>query len=244
MQTVICARWGTRYGVEYVNRLYRMVMRHTERPTRLLCFTDDPAGLVTGVEGHPLPPINIPERVASTGWRKLSFWQHPLADLEGDVLFLDLDLVITGGIDAFFDFHPGAFCVIRNWTQPHLEIGNTSVYRFPAGRHTHIFETFNRDPESVLTRYAIEQQYISGEIGRQIFWPSEWCVSFKHDLLPRWPMNFFKAPALPATARIVAFTGKPDPDEAAAGRWPTGGKPWKAVYKHVRPAPWIAEHWL
>ena len=26
---VICMKWGTKYGSEYVNRLYNMVKRHT-----------------------------------------------------------------------------------------------------------------------------------------------------------------------------------------------------------------------
>ena len=52
-QTVICMKWGTRYGPDYVNRLYSMVQRHTKRPTRLVCYTDDPAGLDRGVEDVP-----------------------------------------------------------------------------------------------------------------------------------------------------------------------------------------------
>jgi len=74
------------------------------------------------------------------------------------------------------------------------------------------------------------------------YWPKEWTASFKHDLLPRWPLNFFKTPELPPAVRVVAFTGKPDPDEAAIGVWPVT-KPWKKLYKHVRPTPWIDELW-
>ena len=29
---VVCLKWGTKYGPEYVNRLYRMVARHLHRP--------------------------------------------------------------------------------------------------------------------------------------------------------------------------------------------------------------------
>ena len=32
---------------------------------------------------------------------------------KGDVLFLDLDLVITGNLDRFFDYKPGNYCVIE-----------------------------------------------------------------------------------------------------------------------------------
>lgn len=242
MQTIVCMKWGTRYPAEYVNRLWSMIRRNTQRPTRLACFTDDASGVAAEVAVHPLPPINLPEPVRWLPWRKLSMWQAPLADLEGDVLYLDLDVVVTGSLDAFFDFCPGRFCVAENWTQPGSRIGNTSIYRWRVGQHTEIFERFNADPESVLREYRIEQQYISSLVDDMVFWPSEWCVSFKHTLLPRWPLNFFKAAPLPAGTRVVAFTGKPDPDEAEAGKWPVRA-PWKRLYKHVRPTPWITEYW-
>ncbi len=247
MQTVICMKWGTRYPADYVNRLHSMVQRHTTRATQLVCFTDDPLDIDPAVITRPLPAITLPERVAWTPWRKISLWR---ADLDvpfeeggdGDVLFFDLDMVITGCIDPFFDYEPGRYCVIHNWTQPKQAIGNTSLFRVPVGRFSEIFERFDADPEAVLKDYRIEQQYISGEIADQVFWPRDWCVSFKHDLMPRWPLNFVRSPRLPITARAVAFTGKPDPDEAAAGHWPVE-KPWKRLYKHVRPTPWIAENW-
>lgn len=241
-QTVICMKWGTRYGPEFVNRLASMVNRNVTRPTRFVCFTDDGSGVDDGIELAPLPAINIPERVAWTPWRKLSVWQYPLASLEGDVLFLDLDLVLTGPLDDFFDFEPGAYVAIDNWTQPGQGVGNTSAFRFPAGQYTHIYDDFVADPEKILKEWRIEQQYISDTIERMLFWPKPWCVSFKHSLLPRWPMNFFQTAELTPDARIVAFTGKPDADDALIGEWP-GRSLRQKLYKHVRPTPWIAEHW-
>lgn len=241
-QTVICIKWGRRYGVEYLNRLASMVRRNAKRPTRFICFTDNAEGADASAEIAPLPRINIPERVAWTPWRKLSLWQYPLHDLEGDVLFFDLDVVITGSIDEFFDYEPGRFVVAQNWTQPRSRIGNTSVYRFPVGPMRHIFDDFETDAEAVLARYRIEQQYISAVVDDMAFWPAEWCLSFKHSLMPAWPLNFVYPPPLPAATKVVAFTGKPDPDEAAVGQWPVLSA-WKRLYKHVRPTPWILEHW-
>jgi hypothetical protein len=235
-------KWGTRYGVEYVNRLASMVRRNTQRPTRIICFTDDAQGIESAIETAPLPAISLPERVAWTPWRKLSVWQYPLAGLEGDVLFLDLDLVVTGPLDDLFDFTPGGYVAIDNWTQPGKCIGNTSVFRFPVGRYTRIFDAFIQDPDAIITRWRIEQQYVSQAIPEMGFWPAQWCVSFKHSLLPRWPLNFFRAPTLSRDARIVAFTGKPDPDDALEGRWP-GLSLRQKLYKHVRPTPWIGEYW-
>lgn len=242
MQTIICIKWGQKYGADYLNRLASMIRRNTVRETRLVCFTDDATGADPGIEIQPLPPIHLPERESSTPWRKLSLWQYPLHDLKGDVLFFDLDVVITGPIDDFFDFMPGRFCVAQNWTQMDEGVGNTSVYRFPAGEMAYIFDDFNADPEAVLSRYRIEQQYISAVSKDTVFFPREWCLSFKHSLLPVWPLRFFIPPALPAGTKVVAFHGKPDPDEARDGIWPVQSA-WKRLYKHVRPTPWIAEHW-
>ena len=93
----------------------------------------------------------------------------------------------------------------------------------------------------IFTAHPNSQTYISRTITEKTFWPAAWCVSFKHALIPRWPMNLFRSAPLPSDTRVVCFTGKPDPDEARDGRWPA---PWyKKVYKIVRPTPWIAEHW-
>lgn len=242
MQTVICMKWGSRYSADFVNRLNAAVQRNTDRPTQLICLTDDPSGVDEAVKCKPIPDINLPDELITTPWRKLVLWQDKLAGLSGDVLFLDLDLVITGSLDEMFDYEPGRFCVIENWTQPGSKIGNTSCFRWRVGTHTHIFDKLETEQERILSTYRIEQVYISREVSDMVFWPKSWCASFKHSLLPKWPLNFFKTPKLPAETKIVAFTGKPDQDEALVGDWPVKAN-WKRLYKHVRPTPWISDHW-
>ena len=241
-QAVICMRWGDRYPASYVNCLWSMIQRNTARQTRLICYTDDPSGIDPAISTFPLPEIQLPERVANKPWRKIALWRSDLEGVSGNVLFLDLDVVITGSIDGFFDFAPEAtYCVIDNWTQMGKRIGNTSVYRFRVGAHPLIFQTLQDDPEYALQRFPNSQTYISRTISGMAFWPTAWCVSFKHTLMPAWPLNFLQDTPLPETAKIVCFTGKPDPDEARDGLWPA---PWyKKTYKHVRPTHWIAEHW-
>ena len=126
MQNIICMKWGSRYGADYVNRLYSSIKRHTKKRTKVYCFTDNSNGISKDVICKPLPNINLPKSISLSPWRKMSVWQFPLYDLTGDVLFLDLDLVITGNLDRFFDFNPGSYCVIENWTQIGKNIGNTS----------------------------------------------------------------------------------------------------------------------
>jgi hypothetical protein len=242
MQTIVCMKWGTRYPAAYVNRLWSAIKRNTRHPTRLVCYTDDPSGVAEDVESLPIPSLVLPEKVANLPWRKMVLWAKDLPGLSGDVLFLDLDIVITGSLDEMFNYAPDStFCVIENWTQMGSGVGNTSCFRFRVGAHPYLFERMRDDGAAVISEFRIEQQFISAVITEKTFWPAPWCASFKHSLLPKWPLNFVRSAPLPADAKVVCFPGKPDPDEARDGRWPA---PWyKKVYKHVRPTPWIAEHW-
>lgn len=235
-------KWGTRYPAVFVNRLWSAIRRNTKRPTRLVCYTDDPTDIDQDVETQPMPPLPLPHSVANLPWRKMALWAKDMPGISGDVLFLDLDTVITGSLDEFFSYAPqSTFCVIENWTQMGSGIGNTSCFRFRVGAHAYLYERMRDDGAGVIGAFRIEQQFISATITEKTFWPAPWCVSFKHTLLPRWPLNFFRQAPLPSDAKIVCFTGKPDPDEVRDGRWEA---PWyKKTYKHVRPTPWIWDHW-
>jgi hypothetical protein len=261
---ILCMKWGTRYGAEYANRLYRSCRRHTAGGLQFICFTDDPNGLDAGIDARPLPAFpNVPAVLAFTPWRKISLWQRSLGDdLVGrDALVLDLDVVVTGPLDDFFTFEPGHYAVIENWTKKGRGIGNTSVFRFKVGKYPAIYDEFVADPLAIYpSQFRIEQEYISARIGpaeggqgiglagggqgatEQVYWPPAWCRSFKEELIPAWPLRFWQTPRLPADARIVVFHGKPDPDEALVGLWPTTAA-WKKIYKAIRPVPWIGKNW-
>ena len=99
---VICMKWGNKFPVDYVNRLYGMVSRHLNRPFRFVCFTDDANNIRTQVEIQPLPALNIPSDTPERGWRKLTVFAQDFGGLSGMTLFLDLDVVIVGNLDDFF----------------------------------------------------------------------------------------------------------------------------------------------
>jgi hypothetical protein len=240
MQTVVCMRWGDRFPVDYVNRLYRGVMRNVARPTRFVSFTDDPCGLDPGVEPRQIPPIKLPAAgLGGSPWRKLALWS-PEIGLEGDLLFFDLDVVVVGPLDDFFDYEPGKLAIVRDWSAG--DTGNSSVMRLPAGGAPHLVERFERDPIGKRRLYSNEQVYLCREAGLPlVFWPRAWCPGFKAMMLPRFPFNLVKSVMLPEGARVVVFTGHPRPHEAQRGEWPAAG--WKKIYKRVRPVAWLDAHW-
>ena len=164
MQTpvnVICMKWGKLYGPEYVNFLRAGVGRHLKRPFRFVCFTDDAQGLRDDVQVLPLPELGLPKGQGDLRWRKLAVFREQLHDLQGSTLFLDLDLVIVDGLDAFFE-HPGSFLIIRDddlFSPKPLRklnpardrflhsVGNSSVFRFEIGQHTLHPRRLPRRPE-------------------------------------------------------------------------------------------------
>ena len=243
---ILCMKWGTLYGPEYANRLYAMVARNLTLPFRFICFTDDGTGLRGEIVARPLPPIDIDAPYEKTPWKKLALYNADLGDVAGTALFLDLDLLIVGSLDRFFDF-PGEYCVIRNWTRPNDIVGNTSVFRFEIGAHTDLLETFHgQSTQQWVDEARIEQTFLSRILhrqGRLTFWPDGWCASFKVHALPggwkfpRLVLNWFLPSRVPEGASIVVFHGHPNPDDALLGRWPGG---W---YKRLMPATWIDDYW-
>lgn len=243
MRTVVCMKWGQKYGPEYVNVLQRMVARKLSGPHRFVCFTDDPSGIRSDIQTLPMPHSALPDRPSTEAWRKITLFRPDLG-LQGDVLFLDLDVAITGSLDPFFE-HPGDFCIIHNWTHLHRRVGNSSVFRFRAGAHAHVYERFNADPNWVVDNFRNEQIYVSAQIdqaGGLTWWPEAWCRSFKKHAMAKGLLRMLRTPRLPEGCRILVFHGSPNPPDAAHN-WRYGEAKGLKPPKLKPPAKWILDYW-
>ena len=117
---IVCMKWGNKYGPEYVNILHNMVKRNMTQPFRFICLTEHPEGIDSDVDVLPLPAFEDPAPEYykhCQAWRKLSLFDEPLYDIQGKILFLDLDVVIIDNIDCFFDYS-SKLAIIENWSQP------------------------------------------------------------------------------------------------------------------------------
>lgn len=235
--TVLCMKWGVKFHADYVNRLYRAVTRHLTLPHRFVCLTDDNKGLVAGIETFPIPAMPVDIRGPERGWTKILTFGEQLYDLRGQCLFLDLDVLITGSLDAFFDV-PGDVVIIKDWLKRD-GTGNSSVYRFEIGRHPDLLDEFVGRWPAVKNQFRNEQEFISAALLKKQalnYWPDNWCQSFKRHCMHRFPFSLFKTPSLPGAAKIIVFHGHPNPDQAIvgnAGKW----------YRFMRPTPWVVEFW-
>ena len=262
---ILCIKWGTRYGPEYVNRIYAMVARNLTPPFQVICFTDDRRGIRPEIACFDLPDLGCPVPTNAPGkFRKLALWNANLFGLRGIGLFLDLDVVVTGSLDELFTCgDPDDVILARNWIKPLERLGQTSVFRFPIGGHAYLLDDFRANPEGLAGRYQFEQRYVTNCVRGGIkFFPSAWVRHFRLDCLGPWPLRYLRPARLPRDARIVMFPGKPDPADAIAGRWSdvaahepplthlrrlfdgSRAVPFdRHLKRYLRPVPWVAEHW-
>jgi hypothetical protein len=222
LKQVICINWGTKYGPTYVNRLYAGVARNLTPPFSFTCFTDNADGMRPEVRCEALPPLDVAMPTGTKGiWPKARLWGERLGVLEGPVLFMDLDLVVTGSLDGFFEFGgPEEVILARNPNTPFEKLGQTSLFRFPVGKLVPLQERFLADPQGVADVYRYEQRFVTREApGGVGFWPSGWVRHFRGDCARTFPLNFLLPPRLPEGARVVIFPGGLLPPHAIAGHW-------------------------
>lgn len=264
VKQILCMKWGTMYGPEYVNNLQGMVSRNLASPFKLFCMTDNTDGIRSEVECLPLPQLGFEVPPGAPGkWPKQALWNRDLFGLEGVALFLDLDSVIVDALDPYFEYGDQTEVITaRNWVKPWLRGAQTSVFRFPIGAHPYMLEDLQENPE-LCVKYQFEQNYVSHHLkGGVKFWPSAWTRHFRRHCMGQWPMRYLRPPRLPQGCRIVTFPGSPKPPDAIAGRWsgkqvarrpmeqlrwafsqPTRKRRSKELHRYLQSCDWVGEHW-
>lgn len=267
VKQLICINWGTKYGAPFINRLYAMVARNITPPFTFTCFTDNREGLRPEILCEDLPPLDVERMpVNSKGiWPKARLWGPKLGNLKGPVLFLDLDLVVVGSLDAFFEIGgPDDVMMTRNQTTPLERLGQTSLFRFPVGKLMPLQEKFRADPQKVADEYEFEQRFVTRNApGGAKFFPRRFVLHFRQDCRRPFPLNYFLPPRLPADARVVIFPRGLLPQHAIDGQFGYKGRAvsplthvrglfssdrreknsFRYLRHYILPSPWVAEHW-
>lgn len=261
-KVVVCINWGTKYGPPYINRLYQMVKANITPPFRFVAFTDTRDGVHPDVDCFDLPamPGFMPQRTIGQ-WPKSRLWAAELGDLTGPFLFVDLDVTITGSMDAFFEFgDPQDVVLALNAAKPFQKLGQTSIYRMPVGALAPLQDMFAADPQGVADKYRFEQHFVTKNApGGVKFWPKTWVRHYRIECIPRFPLNYFLDPKPPKGTRVVIFAGALNPPDAIAGQYNKANpylpplahlkralaskKKWRSIRRYVRPAPWVKKIW-
>lgn len=250
---ILCMKWGTAFGPDYVNVLYNACRKAMTGTFRFICLTDDGAGLVPGVEVLPIPDLGLaPADWFRPGvWPKVALFDRHFHGLRGRALFIDLDMVVVRGLDDFFTV-PGAIVGTdagTGWGRANRtdvpEFGSM-IFAYDIGSLPEIAERFRADPAAVWTTWRQEQRYVHEMAPNAAFWPEGWVISFKRSLRQPIGLDLFLPPRRPpATARVVAFHGRPRPSDLmqpAHHVW--AGRFWDRL-PHLGngPVPWLVDYW-
>jgi hypothetical protein len=221
--TICTWLWGTaKYTPIYVERLYAGLRRHLKQPFRFLLMTDRAISINGVAECYPIPDPHL-TKIKGCFARLRMFdpeWQRGLR-LHGRIVCLDLDVVITGQLDALFNrVEPIILFSGANSSNPCPY--NNSVFMFQAGAYPELWTDFSLDVLPTLRRYDFPDD--QGWFWTKIPSAATWKVGSSSGIYafqkPGWPSGN----KLPHDARIVAFPGHRDP----------------AQFTHL---PWIKEHW-
>lgn len=160
----ICTfKWGSKYSVEHVARLWRMLRRNLTIPWRATLITDSPQADAQELLGRPdLGSITweVLDLGAST-WDKmrhaklcgirLSAFQPGIGELLGQrFCWVDMDVVITGNVDHIFG-RTEPFVGLRTPKGPLYY--NGSFVMMDAGRHPEVYAAWGPRLYSLLSAH-------------------------------------------------------------------------------------------
>ena len=208
MINIVCVRVGTKYSIDYVTNLQRMVAKHLPLEHRFICLTDQPER----APGVYCLDVSAWTRYGLTGWwaKMLVFAYQEDGHPGGHpTLYFDLDTVIIGDLTPLATL-PTEFSICRNFTQL---AGHTTwpcrygscVMWLPRLFRADIWDRFCADLHGWMARcpkgdqQAIEQIYPT--------------AAYLQDILPEGYLvgrrDFSAAP--PPGAAVMIFAGREKP---------------------------------
>lgn len=230
MINIVCVKWGTKYGPEYVNRLHAAVSRHVTVPYQFFCFTDDANGLTPGIQAYPLPRSDI-----EGWWNKMYLFSNQNELPMGQqILYIDLDTLITGNIDHMLRQFPDRIVMLEDFYHGIAKSAGriaSGLMTWRHGDYDYLWQRFIQDPVAAIAsvRPHGDQHYIASQIDGCDLW---------QDLYPAQVVSFkvHCRDGLPPDAKIVCYHGKPGIPESAT-------QVNVSYIWTIDPQPWVLDHW-
>lgn len=209
MLTVLCVlRSGGIYTPEWVRKLHDAAERQIVGPHKFVCLSD----------------VDVPcERIDlavdwPSWWAKIAMFRPGVID--GPTLYLDLDTVLVGKVDASI---PVDFAMLRNFWNPQM-VGSGVMWFSGVNVPHHVYTKFAKQPMAYIKHhertadgpYIGDQAFVWDAMKREVPQINDYLTG-----IYSYKMHCHKS--LPKDASIVCFHGKPRPTEVDT--------------------PWMKEHW-
>ncbi len=224
MLNIVTWLWGNKYGRDDVCKLQYGLLKHLKTPHRFLVMTEREREITfpSGVERHAIKDPELTKLVGCFArLRMFDYGWQANCHIDGPMVCMDLDVVITGRLDPLFD-RSEDFVILQGVNALNPCPYNGSIWMLKPGTHADVWTDFSLDAARTIKQHIFpdDQGWFWHKIPNAAGWqvgPSSGVYGF---LKPGWPgKNLF-----PRDARLVVFPGWRSP----------------AKFKHL---PWIREHW-
>ena len=218
-----CVYYGDKYTRpptdpwSYLRNLYNMVERNLTVPYRFVCFTDSTVlHKQKEFRGKDIEFRQF-KRHDFEGWfNKLQLFS-PESKLEGDTLYMDLDVVIMKNIDELATIGESKNFVGMNDFNPSSGLFNSSIMRFNNQYHSIIWKEYLKRKTEFNNAHG-DQDIISAIIKSHedtISFPDSWTQSYKwlNRKGERYHIDKMTYEQDP-NAKVCVFHGNPNPDES------------------------------
>ena len=218
MLNFACVYYGDKYTFPYVKNLHNMIERNLTVPHRFICFTDNTVihrrkeFKSTNIEFRKF------KRHDFQGWfNKLQLFS-PDSQLEGDTLYMDLEVELMKNIDCFATIGESKNFVGMNDFNPTSGLFNSSIMRFNNNYHSKLIWDEYIKRRSECSKYHGDQEIISLLIKKHedtISFPDEWTQSYKwlNREGKRYHIENMTYEQDP-NAKVCVFHGNPNPAES------------------------------
>lgn len=161
-----CLIHDTLYDWIYVEKLYNSLCRNLSPEVRMHVYTESNRPVPDHMIHHKLeewPGIRGPKK---SWWYKVQIFNASF--FPGDILYFDLDTVITGNIDWIWQINPMRFNAARDFKYLFRNKSgtiNSSVMWFNVEKYKYVYQNF--DPATLVEkrmRFYGDQDYIHSQI--------------------------------------------------------------------------------
>lgn len=219
-----CLIHGNVYKWEYVDHLYNMLKRNIGPYFRLHVYTEPNRAVPDYMIKHELencPPANKHKK---GWWYKMQLFnqQH----FAGNLLYLDLDVVIVRDLNWIFDLPANKLWAVRDFKHLQNEFMysiNSSVMWWNVPEFDWVWQKFkNGNIETEVNTHKGDQDYLETVIGfdQRRYFPDQQMISWRWQawnggkMFPtRWTKNAKSSTTIPDTTSVLIFHGQPKPHE-------------------------------
>ena len=178
---ILCLKHGTKYSSEYVNRLYNMCKRWCSLDFKFVCLTDNADQLNSDIMVLPIPS-------GLSGWWCKPYMYSKDLPIQGTILYMDLDVVLSSNIDKLITYQPNHWCTIRDFTRamrPKWPRYNSSIVRFKTGELDFVWDNYIKNPVAIQRKFFGDQDYLYDATYKKkgaMLYPDSWVQSWKWEV--------------------------------------------------------------